>query len=105
MYKVAPNTFMFSLRNKDNLRPFRSYLKYRYTVYAVHAVAGFGPSFGAGHDLFIQNNANKNKDSLTYFAWSFRGPPGYYGGQTKSIQLLAGSYQFTPTDIEVYYLH
>ena len=105
VYKVAPNTFLFSLRNKDKLRPFRSYLRYRYTIYAVHAVARFGPSFGAGHDLFIHDNANKNRNSLSYFAWSFQGPPGYHGGQTKSMELLAGSYQFTPTEVEVYYLH
>ena len=96
---------MFSLRNKDNLAPFRSYLWYRNTTYAVHAVAWFGPSFGAGHDLYIHDNANENKHSLTYFAWSFRGPPGYLGGQQKSMELLAGSYHFTPTEVEVYYLH
>lgn len=96
---------MFSLRNKDNLAPFRSYLRYRNTIYAVNAVASFGPSFGAGHDLHISNNANKNKNSLTSFAWIFRGPSGYYGGQKKSMELLAGSYHFTPTEVEVYYLH
>ena len=60
-----------AVRSYLKLHPFRSYLKYRNTIYAVHAVANFGPSFGAGHDLYISSNANKNKDSLTFFFLEF----------------------------------
>lgn len=101
-YQAAPNTFMFSLRNKANLPPFRSELLNK-SGFATRQYPTYGPTFGRGDDLYI--NANRNGNSYTNFGRTFQTPPGYHADQLKTRQLLAGSYYFTPTEVEVYYLH
>ena len=100
-YKRSSKTFIFSLRNKDKLVPFRSYAKNAYQNYAVYVAPHYGPTFGGGHDLHINNG----RDCYTYFGWTFSGPRGYYGGHINSMELLAGTYSSKPTEVEVYYLH
>jgi hypothetical protein len=91
-------SFLFSLRNKEKLAPFIANVIPGHELYAVYCNPSYGPSFGAGHDLHISNNANGNQGSYTYFGNSYQPPPGT--AQANSI--LAGSYYFTPTEIEVF---
>ena len=60
-----------------------------------------GPMFGSD-DIVISNNAASNQKSYTYCGGSYPLPPGYslYG---RNCKFYAGSYRFTPTDIEVFY--
>ena len=64
----------------------------------------FGATFGFDHDLFISSNANRNQYSCTNLGKSYRSPDGYEPNTPQTIALLAGSYQFTPTEIEVFRL-
>ena len=70
--------------------------------YAIYRYSGFGPTFGAGFDIYIANNANSNTNSYTNF-----GDYNYYsvpsGVQDKKT-ILAGTYKFTPNEVEVFYL-
>ena len=64
---------------------------------------GYGPTFGGGHDLYIANNANAGTASYTNFGHTYKPPTGYSYNTVKTKNLLAGTYNFTPSDVEVYY--
>ena len=88
--------------NKDNLPPFKSPVKSNQL--ALYTNAGYGPTFGAGHDIHIANNANANTGSYSNFGYYYQVPSGYsYGSTTRN--LLAGTYQFTPDEVETFYLN
>jgi hypothetical protein len=104
-YKSAPGSFLFSLRNKDNLPPFKAALKNQNDGNAIYCGSGYGPTFGSGHDLRIANDAKSNTNSYTNFGHTYQAPSGYTYGQANTQSLLAGSYHFTPSEVEVLYLN
>ena len=97
------NAFLFSLKNKDNLKPFKAAV-YRYSEYALRHNSDYGPTFGGGHDLKISNNANSNTDSYTRFGCTYQPPPGYTYNAANTKALLADTFYFTPSEVEVFYL-
>ena len=101
-YRSSSSNYLFSLRNKYNLSPFRSVV-YRNSGYAIYTHPSYGPTFGGGHDLYIANNADKSTASRSNFGHTYRPPSGYGYGNSNTRALLAGSYYFTPTEVEVYY--
>ena len=104
IYKSAPNSFIFSLRNKDKLKPFKAPLKDPNTINAIE-VGGSGPRFGSGPDLSVLSEQfGSAKSGFTNFGVTYRPPPGYPAGGAKTNQLLAGSFMFTASEIEVYHL-
>ena len=68
--------------------------------YAIYRLSGYGPTFGGGHDIFINDNANSNTNSYTFFGHSYSLPSGIKDRKT----ILAGTYKFTPDEVEVFYL-
>ena len=96
-YRSSSSNYLFSLRNKDNLSPFRSPV-YQHSNKAIYTNPNYGPTFGSGHDLHISNNADRNTAS------SYHPPSGYSYSSSNTKALLAGSYHFTPTEVEVYYV-
>ena len=104
-WESAPGSFLFSLRNNDNLAPFKSPLKDEKDHQAIFRWDAFGPRFGRGIDLHIANDAKSNTDSQTRFGNSYPAPSGYTPDQTNTQSLLAGSLTFTPSEIEVLYLN
>ena len=99
-YSNTKNAFIFSLRNKENLSPFKSVV--RHPQYAIHGGSGFGPIFGGwgGHDIYIANNANSNTISFLKFGNSYSAPRGVQNRYT----VLVGTTHFTPDDWEVFNL-
>ena len=97
------NAFLFSLKNKDNLKPFKAAV-HRNSQNAFHHYSDYGPSFGGGHGLHISNNANLNTGSYTNFGYTYQPPPGYTYSAANIKALLAGTYHFTPSEVEVFYL-
>jgi hypothetical protein len=89
--------------NKDNLAPFKSPV--RNSGKALYTESTYGPTFGYGHDFHIANNANANTGSYTNFGHTYRPPSGYSSSSTKAKNLLAGTYQFTPNEVETFYLN
>ena len=67
---------------------------------AIRQYSSYGPTFGGGFDIYIANNANSNTNSYTYFGHSYSVPSGVQDRKT----ILAGTYKFTPDDVEVFYL-
>jgi hypothetical protein len=104
-YTSAPGSFLFSLRNNDDLAAFKAPLKDENHGYAIYHRSRYGPVFGGGADLGIANNAGSNTNSYTCFDWSYQPPPGYTFGKTNTNSLLAGSKYFTPSETEALYLN
>jgi hypothetical protein len=96
---------LFSLRNNDDLAPFKAPLRDENDVKAIDRYSGYGPIFGGGFDLYIADNAGSNTNSYTYFGYTYQPPPAYNPGKTSTSSLLPGSLYFTPSQIEVLYLN
>jgi len=97
-YASTSNAFIFSLRNKEGLGPLKSMVTS--PLHAIVSSSSYGPTFGAGHDIRIVNNANSNTNSYTNFGNSYSVPSRVQGKKT----ILAGTYKFTPDEVEVFYL-
>jgi hypothetical protein len=100
-YKKAPGSFIFSLRNKENLSPFKAPLKDENTPYAIYTSNSDGPTFGAGHDIYIYNAAALNTYSYTNFKSYY---PVLSGQVSDTSTILAGTNDFQPSEIEVFYM-
>ena len=99
-YGSTYNAFIFSLINKEGLAPFKSMVKNPSN--AIYRGSGYGPTFGGGWDISIRNDANSNTNSYTNF-----GVGNYYSvpsGVQDRRTILAGTYNFTPDEVEVFYL-
>ena len=67
---------------------------------AIYKSSSYGPAFGGGHDIRIYNKANSNTYSFTNFGYSYSVPSGVRDKNT----ILAGTRNFTPDEVEVFYL-
>ena len=105
-YGYSSKAFIYSLTNNNGsghavYNPVKLRVKPDNCQYAVHRCDMYGPIFGDS-DISISNNSASNQDSYTYCGLSYPLPPGYslFGSDCK---FYAGSFYFTPTDIEVFY--
>ena len=101
-WKQSDVSFLFSLRNKDNVPPFKSPV-YKNHHQAIWSNSSYGPTFGGGCDLHISNDSHTNQQSQTNFGHTYQPPAGYEFNTQQIQSLLAGSYKFTPTEIEVFF--
>ena len=102
----SSKAFIYSLTNNNGsghavYNPVKLQVKPDNYQYAVDRCASIGPIFGRG-DIIIANNSASNTDSRTYCGRSYPLPPGYSLSR-RNCKFYAGSYKFTPTDIEVFY--
>ena len=67
---------------------------------AIYSYVHSGPRFGGGHNIYIANYANIDTNPYTNFGYSYSVPSGVQDRKT----VLAGSYKFTPDEVEVFYL-
>ena len=100
-FKQSSSSFLFSLRNKDNLASFIAKVKQGREQYAIYCSSCYGPSFGGGHDLYICDNPQVNQSS-NRFGNTYQLPPGYVYNSEQAKNLLAGQYEFKITEIEVF---
>ena len=96
---------MFSLKNKDNLQPFK--LPIVQVDTATISNPSYGALFGAGStysgiDLFISGHPPSSK-CYADLGNSYKLPEGYMKGTDEARNLLAGSFWFLPSEIEVFY--
>ena len=75
---------------------------YRNYGYAVYDCSSCGPTFG-GHDIYIANYTSSNSNSYTYLGHVYSLPSGYSYESTSTLTFLAGTYQFTPDEVETFY--
>ena len=101
-YHYDSSAFLFSLVNKPGWQPLKLDQTGR-NSYSIYSCSSHGPTLGSGHDIYIANNAASNTDSYLNLGWTYSPPPGnsYHTSFTKSF--LAGSYNFRPDEVEVFY--
>ena len=102
-YKSSNVSFLFSLQNPNNMQPIKCPIINGRNGNAIYCYPSYGASFGGGHDLHIADNANTNQNSYSRLGHTYQPPAGYQQGTQQTQSLFAGSYTFTPTEIEVFY--
>ena len=100
-YTDSTHSFLFSFKNRYGLDPFKLHIKY--SEHAIYGNNGYGPTFGGGHDISIADNAVSNTNSYTNLGYSYVQLAGYKYGDSNTKNLLAGSYNFQPHEVEVFY--
>ncbi|XP_048580774.1 uncharacterized protein LOC5507168 isoform X2 [Nematostella vectensis] len=96
-YMSSNKAFLYTLYNPRGYKPEKLPGKSSTNVHSIYSGASYGPTFGGGHDLYIADKANTQKSSYTN-PYSYQQPSGCSGNTC-----LAGSYQFTPSEVEVFY--
>ena len=100
-YTDSVNSFVFSFKNHYGLEPFKVHVKK--SDRAMYGKSSYGPTFGGGHDIYIANSAGYNTNSYTNLGQSYVQLAGYRYGSGDAGSLLAGSYNFQPHEVEVFY--
>ena len=104
-YRYDSNAFLFSLVNKPGWVPVKlpqtgkRSSKRRHSIYDNRS---YGPTFGGGHDIHISNYASSNTNSYSNLGLTYSPPSGYSYGSTFAQSFLAGSYSFTPDEVETF---
>ena len=63
----------------------------------------YGPAFGRGGDILISHYASSNSNSFSSLGYTYSPPSGYSYGSTFATTFLAGTYYFTPDEVETFY--
>lgn len=100
-YTDSTWSFIFSFKNRYGLEPFKLHVKN--SGNAIYGKNGYGPTFGGGHDIYIANSAGSNRNSYCNLGHSYVQPAGYIKSASDTKSLLAGSYNFQPQELEVFY--
>lgn len=98
-YSVDKDFFLFSLVGSQG--PTLVKQNTSNTAYAAYNASSYGPTFGGGHDLYICGNPNNSTSSYTNLGYTYLSPVGNYGSN-EAKNFLAGSYNFTVSEIEVF---
>jgi hypothetical protein len=101
-YKSDPNAFIFSLTNNEN-KPLKIKIKSNQHRNAIFFNSDYGPTFGFGHDVYIDNNANTTMNSYSFLGSTYKHPKYGYG-KDEAQTFLAGLKRFRLDEIEVYQL-
>ncbi|XP_067017787.1 uncharacterized protein [Acropora muricata] len=100
-YTSSQKSFIYSLYNINGSSPVKVQIHSGMQSYAIYRCSSYGPTFG-GNDIYISDNAASNRISRSYCGNAYALPPGY-SLSGSSCRFYAGSYKFTPTDVEVFY--
>ena len=105
-YQYDSKAFLFSLVNKPGWAPLKlpqtgTYSYHR--AYSVRFRSSYGPTFGGGRDIYISNSASSNRNSYTNLGNTYSPPSGHSYGSTFAQTFLAGTYSFTPDEVETFY--
>ena len=100
-YKRSDLSFLFSIKNESNTQ-LKFPIKKGKNDKAIYCDLSSGAAFGNGGDLFISSNANTNRNSYSNLGYTYQTPPKFEPGVPETRALLAGSYYFSPSEIEVF---
>ena len=105
-YQYDSKAFLFSLVNKPGWAPVKLPQTGRYSsnrAYSVRFRSSYGPTFGGGFDIYISNSASSNSNSYSQLGHTYSPPSGHSYGSTFAQTFLAGTYPFTPDEVETFY--
>ena len=98
--------FLFSLVNKPGWQPLKLEQTGYYSsskAYSIYSCSDCGPAFGGGHDIYIVHYASSSTSSFSNLGYNYGPPAGYSAGSSFAQSFLAGSYNFQPDEVEVFY--
>ncbi|MDC3321174.1 TLD domain-containing protein [bacterium] len=100
---TSSKAWLFSIKSLAGTPPTKMPIKPSARTYATFRAGNYGPTFGGGHDLYIADNANMCTSSYSNLGHTYAIPPGQgTTGSVKAQTFLAGTYNFTPVELEVY---
>ena len=105
-YQYDSKAFLFSLVNKPGWAPVRLSQTGQYSshkAYSLYFYSSSGPTFGGGHDITITSDASSNSNSYSNLGHTYSSPRGYSYASTFARTFLAGTYKFTPDEVETFY--
>ena len=104
-YQYDSKAFLFSLVNKPGWAPVKLSQsgQYSYYKYSIYFRSSYGPTFGEGHDINIKNYASTYGNSYSDLGYTYSPPSGYSYTSTFARTFLAGTYEFTPDEVETFY--
>lgn len=91
-YYHDPSAFLFTLQNTHGITPTK-YVK-NATTHAIYCASNYGPTFGGGHDIYIDNGHTNS--CYSRFPHSFSDTTG------KGRSTFTPQSNFTPVEIEVW---
>ena len=105
-WRYDSQAFLFSLVNKPGWAPVKLPQTGLYSsrnAYSIYDCSSYGPTFGNGHDVCIADYASSSGNSYAVLGSTYSPPSGYSYGSTFSNTFLAGTYYFTPDEVETFY--
>ena len=105
-YQYDSKAFLFSLVNKPGWAPVKLPQTGKYSFSRAHSVrfgSSYGPTFGGGHDIHILNSGSSSGNSHSNLGYTYGPPSGYSYSSTFAKTFLAGTYSFTPDEVETFY--
>ena len=101
-YRYDSQAFLFSLVNKPGWAPVKLPQTGQYS--SIYDCSSYGPTFGAGHDIYIADYASSSQSgSYTNLGNDYSAPSGYSYRSTFARTFLPGTYEFTPDEVETFY--
>ena len=105
--RSSSTAFLFSLVNKPGwgpitFKPPGQQHSHDHAIYSC-CCSSYGPTFGYGWDIYIASEASSNKNSYSNLGYTYNPPSGYSHGSEFAQSFLAGSYNFQPDEVEVFY--
>ena len=104
-YHYDSAAFLYSLVNYPGWQPVKFYqtgLFGNHRRYSIYTRSDRGPTFG-GHDIDIADYAASNTNSYSDLGHTYSAPSGHSFGSSFARSFLAGSMDFQPDEIEVFY--
>lgn len=100
--KKNNDAFIFSLIN-ENDNQIRVKIDPNESEFAIVCDELAGPIFGDGHDIYISNNCDTQMQSYSLFPCSYK-CPNIITDWSRTKSILAGTYKFNVSNIEVFHL-
>ncbi|XP_078381933.1 uncharacterized protein LOC144664642 isoform X1 [Oculina patagonica] len=105
-YRYNSAAFLFSLVNQPGWKPLKIYQTGKYSSFkanSMYSCSSRGPTFGGGHDFCIATYASATTNSFSNLGYTYGPPTGHSYGSSFAKTFLAGSYNFQPDEVEVFY--
>jgi len=102
-YQYDNKSFLFSFKNTNGSQAVKMENNgpHHANQYSIYNGSNYGPTFGGGHDIYICSGSNSTNSSYSNLGHSYS-LTGFTYSSTQIQSYLAGSYNFTTSDIEVF---
>jgi len=102
-YTISMENFLFSFKRAGDKKkkPVQCKSNSSNNSYSAYDGSNYGPTFGGGHDLYLCDNCNSTASSYSNLGYTYL-CDGVTYGQQNAKDFLAGAYNFTVAEYEVW---